>query len=127
MTNNVNYKQKKAIRLLLTGTSKSDVAISCGVQRETLSRWFNDPGFRSELANAQRGLLLETITRLVSGNDDAITVISEIVNDDKKSPSVRLRAAIAWLEQQRKSLETMENQEIVERLERLEDENAKIE
>lgn len=91
MSQELTDTQWQAIRLLVAGKSKTDVATSVGVVRETVSRWSNDPAFKGALNECRVEVHEAAASELHSLVSDAVFVFRDSLNSE--NPSVRLRAA----------------------------------
>lgn len=114
----LSANQIKAIAALLKFPFIKDAAQACGLGRRTIDRYLKQPHFKAELRKQQDGLIVAASAALAGLAGDAIKTLGEIVKDEEASASVRVRAAIAILEQRRK---TTELDELAERVQILED------
>ncbi len=71
----LNDAQRQAIRLLVGGTKKVDVAHEVGVTPETISRCHRDPLFVAELNQAHQDAYGEVITKLHLASSKAVDVL----------------------------------------------------
>ena len=92
--------QDQIVVALANGASLSDAAAAAGIHRNTVGNWRrNSAFFRAEFAQVQydRALLLREQTESLAAT--AIDTIRAILTDPQASPSVRLKAALAILNQ----------------------------
>jgi hypothetical protein len=92
--------QDQVVAALANGASLSAAAAAAGIHRNTVGNWHRDSAlFRAEFARAQydRALLLREHAESLA--ETAIETIHAILIDPEASPSVRLKAALAILNQ----------------------------
>jgi transposase-like protein len=92
--------QERVIVILATGASLSAAAAQAGVHRNTIGNWRRtSPVFRYLLEDAlyDRALLVREQAEALAGS--ALATIREILTDGKAAASVRLKAALAILNQ----------------------------
>ena len=91
-------RHQVAISELLTGATQTDVATTVGVKPRTVRRWLVNPMFAAALRDAQDQALGQAARRMSAGVEDALDVLAAVMNDEKMLPTVRVRAALGWLE-----------------------------
>lgn len=97
---NLMPKQVSAIAALLTVKDVAGAAKDAGVSLRTLRRWMvSDATFIAALKEAQHQALEDVTRRLAGVASYAITTIAALMADKRTPASVRLRAAIAILDQ----------------------------
>ncbi len=109
-----------ALNALLNSTSITDAAQSCGLSEKTLRRYLEDAEFQKEYRMARRVIFEQNIVRLQSLHAGAVNTLER--NLTCENPSVEVRAAQIIIEGNRKDFETLD---ILERLEKIEDEHQK--
>jgi len=109
-----------ALNALLNSTSITDAAQSCGLSEKTLRRYLEDAEFQKEYRMARRVIFEQNIVRLQSLHAGAVNTRER--NLTCENPSVEVRAAQIIIEGNRKDFETLD---ILERLEKIEDEHQK--
>jgi hypothetical protein len=99
MSQNVplNRNQKRAIRALLQHKTIGGAADAIGLNRRTITRYLEDPAFRHALTQAESDLIDEAGRRLISGQDEALDALQELISKAEKDSDRRL-AAQAWLD-----------------------------
>jgi hypothetical protein len=110
-------KQRRAIEALLSGATKGQAADAAGVTPRTLSRWRSLPEFDDELRWRSNQAIDDATRRLTGGLDRMVDVLLAVAEDAESPASVRVRAALGWINAQVKLVEL---NEVIERLEALE-------
>ncbi len=90
-------KQRKGIAALLSTPAVTAAAEKAGIGVRTLYRWMDQPAFMAELKARQGGIIDQAAAQLVGGSQTALNTLVRM-QLGAHSESVRLRAAIAWLE-----------------------------
>jgi hypothetical protein len=100
MSNNdsLSSKQRRAIRALISKSTIKLAAQDCGTSEPTIYRWLNEADFRSALTAAESAAIDNASRRLVTLTDSAINVVTVLMADPAVHPAIRLRAAIAVIE-----------------------------
>lgn len=98
-TRGLSTQQMKAIASLMLEPSAEEAAAAIGTGRTTIYRWLRDPDFLAELRLAETAAVDAASRRLASLSNQALAVIAGIMMDEAINASVRLRAAVSWLEQ----------------------------
>lgn len=95
MTGNdsLSARQKRAIVALLQSTSIVEAAATAGVGEATVHRYLNDSAFRDELHKRQDSAMAAAASALAGLMGDALKVLSDILQSDDTSDSVKVRAA----------------------------------
>ena len=97
---NLTVKQRKAIAALLMARDVQSAAAQAGVGERTLHRWLKeDEEFQTQLRAAETDAIDTAVRRLTGLAEYAINVLITVMADKAISPSVRLRASLAILEQ----------------------------
>jgi len=112
--------QERAMSALLETNSLVDAAKSCNLSERTLCRYLQDANFAREYRNARRAVVESAIVRMQNGASEAVDRLRELQYCE--NPAVAARCAQIIFENSVKSLETTD---ILERLERLENEHTK--
>jgi transposase-like protein len=92
-------EQVRVIEDLVIGASVTDAARVAGVDRTTVHRWMRNAVFNDELNHAHREMRLRIQAAYRTLGNDAVKVIREILQEPQIPASVRLKAALAVLEQ----------------------------
>jgi hypothetical protein len=98
MSNELPPNRKRALELVLAGRTLPEVAAVLGVNRTTVWKWTQDPGFAVELHQARvsrAGALQEAVGAAAL---DAVRYLGVVVGDDTAPAGVRVRAACAVLD-----------------------------
>jgi hypothetical protein len=112
--------REKALNSLLQSATITDAAQKCGLSEKTLRRYLEDAEFQMEFRAARRIVFEQNIVRLQSLHSGAVDTLERNLNCE--NPSVEVRAAQIIIEGNRKDFETLD---ILERLEKIEDEHSK--
>ena len=116
MTENVlTTKQQRAIAALISEPSNRKAAKVAGVAEKTIQRYLEDENFKDALAQAESALIDGASRQLLSGQTQALMVLSDIMQNSNDTN--RRLAAVAWLEL---SIKVRDWKSIEERLTRLE-------
>ena len=109
MTENIAEKkyltqlQKKAVIAIVQTKSAKEAAAMCGAAESTIYKYMNDPVIMTEVRSYEKRIRDKVGYRLAVGSNEALDIIEkvakgEIGRRDILKTSVRLRAAIAWLD-----------------------------
>ena len=112
--------KEKALTALLESATITEAANKCGLSDKTLRRYLEDAEFQKEFRAARRVVFEQNIIRLQSLHAGAVDTLERNLNCE--NPSVEVRAAQIIIEGSRKDFETLD---ILERLEKIEDEHQK--
>lgn len=110
--------EEKALAALLNCNSIRDAAKSCGLSEETIYRYLKEPGFVSQYRDARRQAVEYAISKLQKTTGDAVETLER--NLHCENPAVEVRTAQIILENAMKGIELTD---LIERLERLENEH----
>ena len=114
----LSSSQRKAIKALLQGHKQQEAAVLAGVTDRTIRRWLaEDHDFVAELKDGSQILIHNVTRRLLGSLDLAADVLRQILEDEKASQNMKLRATGILLD---KTARFVELNDIVERLEMLE-------
>lgn len=95
----LSSKQRRAIRALLVKPTIELAAKEAQVGETTLYTWLRTEPFRQALTEAESDAIDAAARRLVGLTEAAISVITYTLADRTMHPALRLRAALAVLEQ----------------------------
>jgi ABC-type transporter Mla subunit MlaD len=94
----LNWRQRKALPLLVVNPNLAEVADIVGVTERTIFRWLNDPSFHIALRAAEGEAINAATLRLLALGDKAITVLEGIIDDQGEATNQRRLAAQAVLD-----------------------------
>ncbi len=95
---NLTPIQSQVAALLAAGASHTDTAAECGISRQTIYDWQQSiPAFATALTLGRQEYEAAFHDQLTRLTQLAIDTLEQILNNDKASPSVKLRAALAIL------------------------------
>ncbi|PKM82563.1 MAG: hypothetical protein CVU89_03420 [Firmicutes bacterium HGW-Firmicutes-14] len=110
-------EQIKAIVALINNRTIREASQESGVSEASLYRWLKQEDFRESYRKARSELIGQAVTLLQKGCTEAYKTL-EAIHKDKESPATaRVTAARTVLET---AFKTYEQDEIIQRLERLE-------
>lgn len=89
--------QIRAIRALLECRNVKVAAKNIGIGRSTLQRWMQSEVFLAALRAAETELIDSTSRSWLAGVESAMTVMYEVMTQGDEN-SIRLKAAIAWVD-----------------------------
>jgi hypothetical protein len=112
-----NARQERVALLLASGRTIKEAAAECRVGERTVHTWLGDPDFRGMVSDLQGRLLIEAVGRLSEASGRAVETLVALLQD--ASSQIRLRAAVAVLDQTMKARERIELEERLARLEQL--------
>lgn len=108
MTKNDDQKkltqlQKKAVIAIVENRTAREAAVDCGAAESTIYKYLQNPAVMFEVRQFEKQIRDTVGYRLAVGSNEALDVIEgvargEITDTDDIRASVRLRAAIAWLD-----------------------------
>ena len=111
----LSRKQEVAIAALLTEPTMVAAAQDAGVGEVTLWRWLKQEGFTSAYRAARRQAVENAIAQLQVASGKAVETLVDCL--EAEGDSVRLRAAVAILEQSSKGIELLDLEERLAALE----------
>lgn len=88
----------RAVELIVSGRTSSEVAKELGIHRATVNGWRHEPEFAEQLRALQDEIRTGVYDRLVGGADDALSVLRDLMLDEDESGFTRLGAVKLWLE-----------------------------
>jgi hypothetical protein len=98
---NKRTAKDKALTELVGGATITEAALSAGVQRQTVSGWFNrDDDFRASYAASVNKVRRTVEQRIGAGAGRAVEVLLELFDDEDSR--IRLTAAVKILELHRR-------------------------
>ncbi len=115
---NLTAKQEAALVALLAHGTIEAAYVAAGVSKATMWRFLQLPEFQTRYKAARRELVDAALARLQRDATVAARVLCEIAEDRTAPASARVTAAKTILDQ---SIGAIERDEILERIERLEE------
>ncbi len=92
----VSVRQNKAINALISAGSVKQACEMIGISRTTMDRWLAKPEFTRALADRKNQVIDETSRTLLSGQQEALNVLRDLMVSGK-SEATRRAAANDWL------------------------------
>lgn len=89
--------KESAITALLVTNTRAEAAEYAGCSERSIYNWLNDPLFNNVLLQRENVLRREVGRRLAMDAKQALAVIQDVMNDQRKDAGLRLRAADLWL------------------------------
>jgi hypothetical protein len=111
----LSRKREQAIAALLSEATVASAAERAGIGEVTLWRWLKQPEFKAAYREARRQVVEKAVAQLQQSSWAASTTLLKLLASN--SDSVRLRAAVAILEQANKGLELLDFEERIAALE----------
>jgi hypothetical protein len=95
--------QKKAVIAIVEEKTARDAAKACGASESTIYKYMQNPVIMAEVRAYEKQIRDTVGYRLASGSNEMLDIIEgvakgKIIDTDNVRASVRLRAAIAWLD-----------------------------
>ena len=116
-----NHKRERAVSALITSSSIAEAAQVAGIGQRTLYSWLNEKDFQELYRAARREVVGQALAQLQRVSSLAVNTLSEIMSDTKAPATSRVSASKAVLEL---AVKAVELEDIMARLERLEEEVA---
>lgn len=113
-----NHEQ--VIIALLSEPTISSASKKLKIDQSTIFRMMQDPKFQEEYKNARKQLLENAMNRIQIVSGEAVETLRTIMLDESNPAGVRVNSAKAILEM---SFRTFEMQDIIERIQRIEEAN----
>ena len=114
----LNRNKLRAIEALLACPTVAEAARMCGLTERTLHNYLSDKEFKAELSKHQGEVVRAGTAALVGLSSESNKVLLELLTDGTVPASVRARVALGIKQHIANALEL---QDIIERLEALED------
>lgn len=111
-------KQQSAIVALISHRTIEEASKAAGVGRTIIFRWLQNDDFQAAYRQARAEVVRHAIAQAQSACSEAVTVLKEIMISAESPASTRVSAAKAVLET---SLKAVELEDIISRIEKLED------
>ena len=115
---NLTTRQVSALHALLTTNSIAQAADAAGLSERTVYRYMSDTMFKAELRKIQGEAMAAAVSSLTGAAGDAVGALREIVGDGETNPGVRVRAAVAILNQRQRLIAHTELEERLSEIER---------
>ena len=113
--------QYRAVIALLERPTVKEAAEAAGVHKATLYRWLQEEGFQAVYHGARREVLRHVAARLQQISSEAVETLREVMADKTQQGASRVGAARTVLDY---AVKATEQQEIIERLDRIEGRTA---
>lgn len=113
-----NAKEELILSALLSCPTIREAAKQCKVPERTINDYLAKPEFMERYRAAKADMVKGIGTKIQNKMSAAVDVVSELMESKETSPAVRLNASKLFLEQ---GIKVQENEQIVQRIERLED------
>lgn len=111
-------KQEKFIIALMQTSTIVDACKQAGITGNTGHKYLNDPGFNREYLKVRRGTMQQATNKLQQSAMIAVETLENVMTDvENSTPSARVQAARAVLENAYRSLELDDMQQRIEQLE----------
>ena len=94
----LSTRQRAFVAATVAGMTHAEAAETIGVTPRTATRYMGDPLVRAALSEAMDATFGQVTHRMAGGTNEALDVLRDIMTDGTISASVRVRAAVAWLD-----------------------------
>lgn len=94
----LSTRQRAFIGAIVAGMTYAEAAATIGVTPRTATRYMGDPLVKAALSEAMDATFGQVTHRMAGGTNEALDVLRDIMTDGTISASVRVRAAVAWLD-----------------------------
>ena len=101
-------RKARFVGLLASGLTQAEAAQELGITKRTANRYMQDPRVRHALSQAQDLALGDVCRRMSAGASNMLDVLQAVANDSTMPASVRVRAALGWLDVLFKARELLE-------------------
>jgi hypothetical protein len=113
-------KRAKVLAALISHGDVASAARASGVSERSIYRWLReDADFQAELRVAEAEMLATAVRRLTSLAGDALTILAMLMIDQTSPPAIKIRAALAILDQLLRFRELTDQEERIKKLELL--------
>lgn len=117
-TGTLSTNQRRALTALLSEPTIRAAAQSAGLGERTVYRYLANDAFRAELSERQAAILAQVTAAMVGLSGRAVETLRDVLDDGEASASVKVRAALGWLQAARQGVEL---QDLAQRVDRLEE------
>ena len=119
---NLTRLQRKAVPAVVTTSTAREAAIVADCSESSIYKWLQEPAFKAAVAEYEKVIRDAIDHRLTTGANEALDVIGEVMqgtitDTEDLRASVRLRAAIAWMDTHIKTREDLDIERRVSALE----------
>jgi hypothetical protein len=90
--------QRKAIAHLLASRNVEEAAKASGISERTLYRWMADEVFHAALVEAETHAIDYAVRRLVVLQDRAIDTLADVLENEKASITIKVRASLGLID-----------------------------
>lgn len=113
----LNIRQDRFLKALLEAPSIEKACELAGINKTTGYKYLKDEKFLSEYRKIRREAMQQVTARLQKTSEEAVSVLREVMNDKKATPSARVQSAKNVLEIAYRSIELDDMQERIESIE----------
>ena len=118
-------KQDKAAALLASGLTIRATAKKTGVTERTIHTWRDNPEFIALVVSYQSRMIARSLGKLANAASRAVTTLTDCLQS-KESDAVKVRAAVAILDQLIRIREIVNVEERITQLEKRIPDNVKL-
>ena len=94
----LSTRKRAFIGAIVAGMTHAEAAATVGVTARTATRYMGDPLVKAALSEVMDATFGQVTQRMAGGTNEALDVLRGIMADVAVSASVRVRAAVAWLD-----------------------------
>ena len=111
-------KQNKFLIAMLEEPTTDEAIESANIHRGTAYKYLRDPVFKEALREARKDLVMMVTQKLSTAGEKAVHTLLEVIEDEEAPATSRVSASRTVLEYMYRSYE---NDELLERIEKLEE------
>lgn len=115
----LNIRQDRFLKALLECASVDESCNKAGINRTTGYKYLKDPVFMAEYRSLRREAMQQTTARLQKVSEEAVAVLTEIMNDREAPAASRVTSAKNVLDVAYRSIELDDIQGQLEELQRV--------
>ena len=112
----LNIRQDRFLKALLECASVDESCNKAGINRTTGYKYLKDPVFMAEYRSLRREAMQQTTARLQKVSEEAVAVLTEVMNDREAPAASRVTSAKNVLDVAYRSLELDDLQREVEEI-----------
>ena len=116
MADALNIRQDRFLKALLESPSIEKACKLAGINKSTGYKYLKDTRFMAEYRALRREAMQQVTARLQKASEEAVAVLTEVMNDKEAAPNARVQSAKNVLDIAYKSIELDDIQEQLDEL-----------
>lgn len=116
MADALNIRQDRFLKALLEAPSIEKACKLAGINKSTGYKYLKDTRFMAEYRALRREAMQQVTARLQKASEEAVAVLTEVMNDKEAAPNARVQSAKNVLDIAYKSIELDDIQEQLDEL-----------